>query len=230
RIHARELHCFVGANYVVTVHHEPMPALATARVRWRQAVETVTEGIGFLVYTIMDSVVDEYFPLLDRLNEGLEELETRVLQNAADHTSQQIFRLKKNLLHLRKILAPKRDIFNILSRRDQPLFPAQTQFFLRDVYDHLLRILEQVDTQREMAAGLLEAYLSAVANRTNVVMKTLTVAATILMTLSLVAGIYGMNFEHMPELKWRYGYTMALGIMVAVSVVMGLLFRRKKWF
>lgn len=230
QILARELHCFVGANYIVTVHHGPVPGIDTARQRWRHNSAMMKEGIGFLLYTIMDSIVDEYFPLLDQIDDFVEDLEVRVLQTPHEQILKQIFGLKKSLIFLRKILAPKRDIFNILSRRDQPLFPPQTQFYLRDVYDHLLRILEQVDTQREMAAGLLEAYLSGLSNRMNAVMKTLTVVATVLMTLGLIAGIYGMNFEHMPELKWPYGYYAALMVMGVIGFGMVWIFRKKRWF
>lgn len=230
RVRARELHCFVGTNYLVTVHHEPLPALATALQRWKQNPAMMAQGIGYLVYTIMDSVIDEYFPLLEKLGQSIEVLEDRILQEQGNHSAHNIFRLKRDLLYLRKILAPKRDIFSILARRDQPFFTPQTQPYLRDVYDHLLRILEQVDTQREMTSGLLDAHLTATSNRLNAVMKTLTVVATVLMTLGLIAGIYGMNFTHMPELHWTYGYPAALGLMGASGVVMAWFFRRKHWF
>lgn len=230
RVRARELHCFVGANYMVTVHHEPISALETARQRWTQNIPMMKEGIGHLVYTIMDAMVDEYFPLLDHINGDIETLEERLLRDPREQTVHPVFRLKKDILFLRKMLAPKRDIFNILSRRDQPLFPAQTQFYLRDVYDHILRILEQVDVQREMITSLLEVYLSTVSNRMNAVMKTLTVAATVLMTLGLIAGIYGMNFRHMPELEWVYGYPTAIGLMAVSGTIMAIYFRRRHWF
>lgn len=227
---AHELHCFVGANYVVTVHHAPIPALAIARQRWRHNPAMLQEGVGYLVYTLMDSIVDEYFPQLDRMEELIEATEVQVMDNPQKAVLNQIFRLKKNLIFLRKVLAPKRDIFNILSRRDQPFFTAQTQFYFRDVFDHLLRILEQVDAHREMTASLLDAYLSGISNQLNAVMKTLTVMATVLMTLSLIAGIYGMNFKYMPELKWPYGYPMVIIGMGIIGAVMTWLFRRKNWF
>lgn len=230
RIRARELHCFVGPNYLVTVHHEPLPALTTALQRWRHNSAMINQGVGYLVYTIMDSVIDEYFPLLNTLDQQIDALENQILRQQQNHTANDIFRLKRNLLYLRKILAPKRDIFNGLSRRDTPFFTAQTQLYLRDVYDHILRLLEQVDTQREMTAGLLEAYLSSMSNRMNAVMKTLTVAATMLMTWGLIAGIYGMNFKHMPELDWPLGYPMALGLMAVSGGLMAWFFRRKGWF
>lgn len=230
RLKARELHCFVGINYVVTIHKEPIPALATARRRWAQNIAMMREGVGFLVYTIMDSIVDEYFPLLDQIDDLIEAQEDRVFHEAPNKILDDIFTLKKDLLYLRKLLAPKRDIFNIISRRDQPLFPPQTQLYLRDVHDHLIRVLEQVDIQREMTVGLLDAYLSTVTNRTNAVMTTLTVVATVLMALGFIAGIYGMNFKHMPELDWPYGYHAAIGLMALVGGVMTWHFRRKGWF
>lgn len=229
-IDAHELHCFVGSNYVVTTHRHPMPALRLAHQRWSQNPAMLNQGVGFLVYTIMDAIIDEYFPLLDHLNDSIEALEDRVLDGDPEATLKEIFRLKKNLLFARRILAPKRDIFNILARRDQPLFSPQTQFYLRDVYDHLIRLLEQVDTQRDMVASLREASISMISNRLNSVMKTLTVIATVLMTLSLIAGIYGMNFDFMPELHWHWGYPAVLGMMAVSGIAMVSYFRRRKWF
>ncbi|MBI2345318.1 MAG: magnesium/cobalt transporter CorA [Deltaproteobacteria bacterium] len=230
RIRARELHCFVGPNYLVTAHREPIHAIQTARQRWGQHAAMIPQGIGFLVYTIMDSVIDEYFPLLQQLDASIEALEERLFQPQNEQKPDDLFRLKKNLLYLRKILAPKRDIFNALARRDQPLFSAQTQFYLRDVYDHVIRLIEQVDALREMATSLLDTYLSAVSNKTNTIMKSLTGVATVLMMLGLIAAVYGMNFRHMPELDWPYGYPAAVTLMGLCGFIMALYFRRKRWF
>lgn len=230
RVQARAVHCFVGPNYLVTVHREPIVALQTARQRWKQKLGLLQQGIGYLVYVLMDCVIDEYFPLLEQFNGTIEHIEEHVFESPTSAVLDQIFTLKKDLLYLRKILSPKRDIFNILSRRDQTLFANQTQPYLRDVYDHLLRLLEQIDLQREMSASLLDVYISATSNRLNAIMKTLTVTATVLMTWSFIAGLYGMNFEWMPELHWKWGYPAALGLMLLSGAGMIQYFRKKKWF
>jgi len=184
----------------------------------------------YLAYSLIDAVVDQYFVVLERLGERVEALGEEVSERANPKELEEIRRLKRELLFLRKSIWPLREVLSGIQRGESPLFEEHTLIYLRDVYDHTIQVIDTVETYRDMMAGLLDVYLTSISNRMNEVMKVLTVIATIFIPLSFVAGVYGMNFAHMPELSWRYGYFGALGVMGAVALGMLAYFKRKGWF
>ena len=225
----RELSIFLGANYVVTVHHGPIQAIANGERLWRNWTDLTEEGAGLLAYLIMDAVVDGYFPILDTMSDRMDEMEDLLFDDRASETIETIFQIKKQLLHLRRSVTPLRDVFNILLRREQPLFTREVVYYFHDIYDHLIRVADTIDNLRDLLGSTMDVYLSLQGNRMNMVMKRLTALSTILMSAALVSGIYGMNFAHMPELQWQYGYYLALGFMVALALSLIIFFRWIKW-
>ena len=224
-----EIDLFVGRNYVVTLHKQSQPILKHVADTWLKNPEMIEPGIGMLLYDILDGLVDSYFPILDQIDAQLDKVEDNIFHKGAEASAERIFRLKRSLLVLRRIATPLRDVFNTLTRREQPLLSEQAIVYLRDIYDHTLRIVDTIDTYRDILSGALDSYLTVISNQLNSVMKTLTVAATILISMQVISGIYGMNFRYMPELHWRYGYLGAIGLMVVVSVGLLYYFKRIKW-
>jgi magnesium transporter len=225
----RELCIFLGKNYLVTVHSQRIHAIETAERLWRGWTDIAHRGPGLLAYLLIDSIVDDYLPLLDKLSDRIDELEDQIFGDFHPDTIQQIFGIKKQLLLLRRAVAPLRDVFNTLLRREQPIFSRETAIYFQDVFDHLIRVADTIDTMRDMLGSTMDAYLSVSSNRMNMVMKRLTAISAILMSVTLVAGIYGMNFKYMPELEWRYGYAGTLGAMLIIALVIYLYFRRIDW-
>ncbi|HEY0546702.1 MAG TPA: magnesium/cobalt transporter CorA [Pyrinomonadaceae bacterium] len=225
----RELNIFLGANYLVTVHSRPIRAVKTAARLWPEWTDRAEQGAGMLAYLLIDAVVDDYMPLLDILSERMDELEDQIFGEFKTESMHEIFRIKKQLLYLRRSITPLRDVFNTLLRREQSIFARETHVYFQDVYDHIIRVADTIDTLRDMLGSTMDAYLSVASNRMNMVMKRLTSIATILMSVTLIAGIYGMNFHLMPELEWRYGYVYALVSMVVVGLGIYLYLRKIKW-
>jgi len=220
----RELNIFLGKNYLVTVHSQPIRAIEVAERLWREWTDLAERGTGLLAYLLIDSIVDD-----DMLSDRMDDLEDQIFSDFQPEALQEIFRIKKELLFMRRSVAPLRDVFNTMLRREQPIFSRETLVYFQDVFDHLIRVADTIDTLRDMLSATMDAYLSVAGNRMNVVMKRLTSISTILMSVTLVAGIYGMNFDYMPELKWRFGYVGALASMVVIGVAIYLYFRRIKW-
>ena len=225
----RELNIFLGKNYLVTVHSRPIRAVETARRLWHEWTDRAEHGAGLLAYLLMDAVVDDYMPLLDVLSERMDDLEDQIFGEFQPTAIEDIFRVKKQLLYLRRSITPLRDVFNTMLRREQPIFPRETYVYFQDVHDHVIRVADTIDTLRDMLGSTMDAYLSVSGNRMNMVMKRLTSISTILMSVTLVAGIYGMNFDFMPELKWRFGYIFALLSMVLVGLGLYSYLRKVKW-
>ncbi len=214
----REVNLFAGKNYLITVHEGDLAVISETADRWTDHVhEHGKPTVGLLVYAVLDAVVDGYFPVIDELAERIEDLED------------DIFRLKKDLLAVRRVVAPERDVMNVLVRRDAPLFSKREATYFQDVYDHLLRITDTVDTYREILTGALDANLSMTSYRLNATVKRMTSSSIILMSMGLVAGIYGMNFVNIPELDWGLGYVWALGLMAAIGGGLFMFFRRIDW-
>jgi magnesium transporter len=224
-----EVDVFFGANYLVTIHRRDCSPLVEQRDRWLQHPNDIPLSSAYLLYMLMDMVVDTYFPAMDALDLEIDQVETSVYTSKEMPDWTDALLLKKRLLILRQVIAPTRDLMNHFLRAEQPLVPPELRIYFQDVYDHTLRQVEQVDLHRDIVTGVMDAMMAQVSNRLNQVMKTLTVVSIILMTNSLIAGIYGMNFVNMPELKTQNGYFVVLGVMVALTV--GLLgwFRRIKW-
>jgi magnesium transporter len=226
RVVTEEVEFFVGDGYVVTAHIRPLRAIIDVKTRWMTAVNIGGLSSGMLLYSLIDAIVDAYFPLIDQLGEQIEELEESIFNHESPTAQREIFHLKRNLASVRRLLGPERDVMNILVRRDVPLFDNTTAVYLTDVYDHILRVNDALDSYREVVTGALDAYLSLTSNRLNQVMKRMTAATIILMSVTLVASIYGMNFVHMPELAWQVGYPLALGAMLVIASVLGYFFKR----
>jgi magnesium transporter len=225
-----EIDVFLGDNYLVTIHKRECPPIAEMRRRWERHPQRMPKEPSFLLYVLLDTVVDGYFPAVDALTDAIEELEDKVYEDSAPLDVKPALALKKHALLLRQTLSPIRDLLNHFLRTDHPLVAPATRVYYLDVYDHALRLVEQVDLQRDILSGTLDAVMAQTSNRLNKVMKTMTGISTILMSAALIAGIYGMNFENMPELRTRYGYFLTLGGMAAVSLGLAMFFRRIKWF
>jgi magnesium transporter len=223
------LNLFIGSNYLVTVHTAPVQQLADTLTRWQAPNSPLDRDVGALIYALLDAVVDDYFPLMDQLAERVEDLEAQMFAHYEEGTLQAIFQLKKELLQMRRVVAPERDVLNVMLRRDIAVFDQKDVTYLQDVYDHVVRVTDAIDTYRDLLASALDTFLSVQSNRLNQVVKALTVTSIILMSVTLVAGIYGMNFDYMPELHWRYGYAWALGLMVVIAGAVLAVFRRMKW-
>jgi magnesium transporter len=224
-----ELNVFLGKNYVVTVHSKPLPQLQTVFRLWKEWAEKGGEGTGLLMYLLVDTIVDEYMPILDAISDRVDEVEQHIFGHFKQESIQDIFYAKKQLLYLRRAVAPLREVFNVLLRREQPIFEQRTYLYFQDVFDHVLRVTDTIDTLREMVSSTMDAYLSISGNRMNLIMKRLTSIATILMSVTLIASIYGMNFAIMPELNWKYGYVFALSVMLVVGILLYLFLRRTRW-
>lgn len=225
----RELNIFLGANYLVTVHSRPIRAVKTGERLWKEWTDRAEHGAGMLAYLLIDAIVDDYLPLLDILSERMDEIEDQIFGEFKPESMHEIFRIKKQLLYLRRSITPLRDVFNTLLRREQPIFARATHIYFQDVFDHIIRVADTIDTLRDMLSSTMDAYLSVTSNRMNMVMKRLTSIATILMSVTLIAGIYGMNFTFMPELTWKYGYVFALTSIVVVGFGLYLYLRKVKW-
>jgi len=225
----RELNIFLGKNYIVTVHSQPIHSLEGAEHLWRGWTDLAERGTGLVAYLMIDAIVDAYMPLLDTLSDRMDELEDRIFVDFQVEALEEIFRIKKDLLFLRRSVTPLRDVFNTLLRREQQIFSRETYIYFQDVFDHLIRVADTIDTLRDLLGATMDAYLSVSGNRMNMVMKRLTSISAILMSVTLIAGIYGMNFDFMPELKWRYGYVGTLSAMLIVAVSLYVYFRKIKW-
>ena len=229
KLELEPLNLFVGSNYLVSVHKGAVRQIDETRQRWQQAASPMGNTVGALLYALLDAVVDEYFPLIDLIADKVEDLEDGIFTHFEEGLIEQIFGLKKDLLKLRRVVSPERDVMNVLLRRELPIFKQEELIYLQDVYDHIVRVTDSVDTYRDLLSSALDSYLSLQSNRLNQIVKVLTIASISLMSAALIAGIYGMNFDFMPELHWRYGYPYALLLMVGVSVGLVAVFKRLKW-
>jgi magnesium transporter len=183
----------------------------------------------YLLYSLLDSIVDSYFNVLEKLAEKIEILEDELVNNPTEETIYKIHSLKKEMIYLRKSIWPLRELVSGLLRSESELITKSTEIYLRDVYDHTIQVIDTVESFRDMISGMLDTYLSSISNRMNNVMKVLTIIATIFIPLTFVAGVYGMNFEYMPELQWRYGYLGVWIIIAVIALLMLAYFKKKKW-
>jgi len=221
-----ELDVFLGARNLITVHYGTVSVLAIVS---EDAEDYLGRGVEWVLHAILDRAVDDLFPLIDSLSDELEELEDLMLADAQTDQLERLYTGKRTLLQLHKIVGPERDALRTLARLDQ--FVAQEAYlYYEDVSDHLARFADSVDTYRDVASGTMDIYLSSVSNRMNMIMKQLTVIATIFMPLTLISGIYGMNFKNMPVLAWHWGYYTVLVLMGALVVAMMWFFKRRKWW
>ena len=186
-------------------------------------------GVDYLAYSLLDALVDGYFVILEKLGERIDNLEEELIASPGKAIMEQLYQLKRELLFLHKAVWPLREVIAALERRESPIIHETTAPYLRDVYDHVVQVIDSVEIYRDMLSTMLDLYLSSVSFRLNEVMKVLTVIATIFMPLTFIAGVYGMNFKYLPELEWHYGYFLSLTLMASISIGMLFYFRRKKW-
>jgi magnesium transporter len=225
-----ETHIFMGARYIVSVRHGASLSYAPVRARCEANPRLLSLGPGFVMYAIMDFIVDQYFPVVDELETELERVEEAIFdERMSRETTEEIYNLKRSLLELKRAVSPLVDICNRLVRFDLELVPEEVRPYVRDVYDHSVRINESVDTLRELLTSALEANLSLIAVAQNESMKKLAAWAAIIAVPTMIAGIYGMNFEHMPELHWAFGYPAAMTLMVGACVGLYVHFKRSGW-
>ncbi len=186
-------------------------------------------GSAYLAYALMDAIVDHYFIILEQIGEEIENLEDRTFSEPGPDCLQRLHELKRQVLNLRKEIWPLREMVVLLIREDAKLIDPVTIVFLRDVYDHSIQVIDTIESYRDLLSSLLDLYVSTISNRTNEIMKVLTVIATIFIPLTFIAGVYGMNFKYMPELEWPWGYPVIWAVMVLVAAVMLSYFKRKDW-
>jgi magnesium transporter len=226
----RELDVFLGPNYLVTHHNGPLRPVATARDQCNKDIQAAfCRGVDFLLHQILDQLFDDYFPSLDALEDKIQLVQVEVFENPTQDTLDRIFALKKDILQLRRLCLPQREIVNRLARGDLKVVSARAAIYFRDIYDNLYRIVEAAASYQDMMQGSMDAYLSAISNRLNETMKRLTVIGAIMAAMTVITGVYGMNFENMPELHWRYGYLFVWLVMAVVTLGLWLWFRKKRW-
>lgn len=224
-----KLAAFLARNFLITVHRDRMQTVDDVCNRLPSDKRLLGNGPDFLLYNIVDQMVDAHFPLLDQIEEAVDDLQDAIFKDAEPSHLDELLHLKRDVNVLRRQSLPQRELLNQISRGDAQFIQRQHLIYFRDLYDHMFRISETIDVERDMMAGTMEAYLSVIANRTNEIMRVLTVFSAIMLPLTLIAGIYGMNFEHMPELHWRYGYAFALGLMAVTAAGLLLWFSHRGW-
>jgi magnesium transporter len=231
RFNTIELDGFLGSNYVITYHHDMFRSINNVKQLLRTSPIACQRGPAFLLHQILDQVVDYYSPVLDDFDERIDQLEDEIftLKRPNNQILEEIMKLKRSVLRLRRISTKQMDIMLRMSRGEFHLIPEDTRPFYRDVYDHIVRVTDLAENYRDLIGGSLEAYLSVVSNRLNEIMKVLTIFSAIMLPLTFIAGVYGMNFDNMPELHSRYGYFGALLVMFVIAIVMLFLFWRRGW-
>ena len=230
--HASETYkiaAFLGSNFLVTVHRGKVLAIDDVCNRLPGDRRILERGPDFLLYSIVDQMVDAHFPLMETIEEAVDDLQDRIFENAEPSHLDELMHLKRDVNVLRRHSLPQRELLNQISRGDANFIQPQHLIYFRDAYDHMFRISETIDVDRDQMTATMDAYLSVVANRTNETMKLLTIFSALMLPLTLIAGVYGMNFEHMPELHWIHGYPFALGLMIGTALLMLFFFWLRGW-
>ena len=229
-VHSEQVSFILGRNYVITLQEKKGDVFANVRERIEKGKGRVrTAGSDYLLYALVDAVVDHYFLILEKVGIDIEEIEEALVGSAAQSALHRIHELKREIIFLRKQIWPLRELINMVSKEESSLVKESTHIFFRDVYDHTIQVIDTIESYRDVLQGLLDLYLSNISNRMNEVMKVLTIIATVFIPVTFIAGIYGMNFKYMPELEWKWGYAGVWGVMVGLVVVMLYFFKRNKW-
>lgn len=231
-ISSEQVSLILGENFVLSIQEGAEgDVFEPVRTRIRNGKGQIRKlGADYLAYSLIDAVVDNYFIILEKIGERIESLEETLISDPGPETLHQIHNLKREMIYLRKSVWPLREVVSGMQRRDSTLIRENTGYYLRDVYDHTIQVIDTIETFRDMLSGMLDIYLSSISNRTNAVMKVLTVIATIFIPLTWIAGVYGMNFRNMPELEWHYGYPAVWLGMFVVALGMVIYFKMKKWW
>ena len=228
RMALHEVHVFIGRRYLVTVHDHVVTPFQEVLARWRAQPENF-RTVGALAHGVVDSIVDGYFPVLDHFAERVDEVEERIYESKGDADIGGILAMRRELTTLRRVLGPEREVLGTLVRRDLPFLSPELALYYQDVYDHAIRVVEETENLRDLLGVTIEAQMSVASNRLNQTMRLMAAWSIILMAMAWIAGVYGMNFVHMPELRWPFGYTWALSLMMGVVLVLFFYFRRQRW-
>jgi magnesium transporter len=230
-IEIEQVSFILGKNYLFSFQEgKDVDVFDHVRQRIRNGKGRIRQmGPDYLLYALIDAVVDNYFSVLEKLGEDIEAIEEKLITDPEPETLRVIHRLKREMIYLRKSVWPLREVINVLERHESKLIKESTSIYLRDIYDHTIQVIDTIETYRDMLSGMLDIYLTSINNRLNSVMKVLTVIATIFMPLSFIAGVYGMNFKFMPELEWKWSYPVVMCSMAAIALWMLSIFRKKKW-
>jgi magnesium Mg(2+) and cobalt Co(2+) transport protein (corA) len=221
----------LGSDFVITAGEKEGDVFNPIRERLENESSRIRKlGADYLAYSLLDAIVDNYFIVLEKLGDEIEEVEEMLINKPDPQALRFINDLKRDMLYMHKCIWPLREVTGILERGESPLVTESTHLYLRDVYDHVIQAMDTAETYRDILSGLIDIYLSSLSNKMNEIMKVLTMISTLFIPLTFLAGLYGMNFKFMPELEWRWGYFTILGIMVIVTVSMLYFFKRKKWF
>lgn len=229
-VEAEQISLILGNNYVISFQEAGGDVFDPNRIRIRKNKGKIRKaGADYLLYSLIDTIVDHYYVILEKIGERIEELEDYILEDPTPKKLNELYSLKRQIIFLKRSVWPLRELIIKLQREESPLIKNTTQIYIKDVYDHTIQIIETIESYRDILAGMIDVYMSSISNRMNQVMKVLTVISTIFIPLTFITGIYGMNFEHMPELKWNHGYYMVLLICSSVAGSMLLFFKRKGW-
>ncbi|MEK6764668.1 MAG: magnesium/cobalt transporter CorA [Planctomycetota bacterium] len=230
-IKIEQISLVLGTNFIISFQEMEGDIFNPVRERIKNGrVRIRNSGTDYLLYALIDAIVDNYFTILEKIGERIENVEEELVTEPGKETLHDIHDLKREVLFFRKSVWPLREIVSNLERGELTLIKEPTRIFLRDVYDHTIQVIDTMETFRDMLSGMLDLYLSSIGNKTNEVMRVLTIIATIFIPLTFIAGLYGMNFEYMPELKWRWSYPLVLLLIGVIGIFMLFYFRRKKWF
>ena len=228
---SEQISIILGPTFVISFQEKETDIFKPIRERIRAGKGRLRKsGADYLAYSLIDTIVDNYFTILEHLGEKIEIIEESLVKNPSTQTLQAIQHLKREMIFLRKSVWPLRETISSLERTECQLIKESTGLFLKDIYDHTIQVIDTIETFRDMLSGILDIYLSSISNRMNEIMKVLTIIATIFMPLTFLAGVYGMNFKYMPELEWHWGYFFIWSIMITIAVSMLVYFRKKRWF
>jgi magnesium transporter len=228
-IETEQVSLVIGPHWVISFQEGERDVFDPVRARIRSHSLICQMGADFLAYALIDTLIDGYFPGVETLGDALEELEEQILDGRGQRNAVRLHEVRRQLLYFHRILWQQRDAINVLLRSESQFVSPAIRVYLRDAYDHAIHTLDLVESFREMAVSLMEVHLSAVSNRLNEVMRVLTVISTIFIPLTFVVGVYGMNFDFMPELRWRWSYPLLWGLMIALAIAMFVAFRRRGW-
>lgn len=217
-------------NILITFQEKTGDVFDAVRIRLREGKGLIRkQGVDYLLYSLLDAVVDQYFQILEFFGERLEDIEISLLENPDKSTLNNLHYFRRETLNLRRSVYPLREVISRFEKMDEPLIKKDLKVFIRDLYDHTIQVIDNIEILREMSAGLLDLYMNSISNKMNEVMKVLTIMASIFIPLTFIAGVYGMNFVNMPELHYKYGYFAVWGIMVFIFIAMIIYFKRKRW-
>lgn len=220
----------LGKGFVISAGESRTKVFDPIRERLESGGRIRKLGADFMAYSLLDAIIDNYFDVLEKLGDRVEEVEELLISKPAPETLRKINDLKRDMLYIHKSIWPLREVANLLERGESQLVQGGTRLFIRDLYDHVIQVIDTTELYRDILSGLLDVYLSSVSNKMNEIMKVLTIISTIFIPLTFLAGLYGMNFRYMPELEWRWGYFGLLGLMAVIALAMLGFFKRKKWF